>query len=138
MIPGFLIKPLIYLSLVASYTAIVWWHGYDYSLGLSEEAALIQANKNAEAVSTAVKETEDATRRIYEEEIRRLKNRKPLPDNCVLSPDFRRLHDAAAGLPESPKAGSVAAQAVADTIEHNYLACRQNIIWLKECQKICQ
>lgn len=98
---------------------------------------LIQSQENAKKMAAIVIETEEKTRAIYEQKINLLTQVEELPDNCVLSPDFRRLHDSAAGLPEVSTASPVAAQAVAATVIDNYTACRQNAEWLEECNKIC-
>jgi hypothetical protein len=96
-----------------------------------------QALKNADQVAQIIKETEDKTRKLYEDKIKNQKRLASLPDTCQLSADFRRLHDEAAGVQGVPSAQAVAAGTVAATIEKNYSYCRQNAIWLEECNRIC-
>lgn len=135
--PSFLIKPLLIIAVFVGYTLCVYHYGYSRCQDKNEKIALEQAAENAEKVAKVIKETEEETRKLYERKIKRLQQ-KPLPDTCVLSPDFRRMHDTAAGLPESSEAGPVTAQVVADTVADNYESCRQNIVWLEECQRISQ
>jgi len=138
MIPAFLIKPLIYASILTALCGISFYKGVSYSENKYEAAQVIQAKRNAKLVQSAITETENKTSALYEDTIKRLKKRKPLPDTCVLSADFRMRHDEAVGMPESPSAQTVAVATVADTVESNYDRCRQNIIWLEECQRVCK
>jgi len=138
MIPAFLIRPLIYVCVLGLWGGMCFYKGCTYSESAYIKSGILEAKNNAKLLSEAIKESEDKTRKLYEDEITKLKNRKPLPDKCVLSPDFRRLHDSATGMPKSTTAHSVTIEDAARTIEDNYFACRQNSIWLEECNRICK
>jgi len=136
--PTFLIKPLIILCSIAGLFGYGYYKGHASAESNYNKAAIIQASKNAELLSQAISETESKTRLLYESKIRSLKNASRLPDTCILSSNFRMLHDSATGMPESATASTVTAKQVADTIIENYSNCRQNAIWLEECNRICR
>jgi len=138
VIPQILIKPIIYVFAFISFGSVCFYKGCTYSESKYIESGIKQSEKNAQIVSKAVKDTEEKTRLLYENQIKQLKKRAPLPDTCILSADFRRMHDNATGVPESTATQTVTVDAVANTVETNYLNCRQNQIWLEECNDICR
>jgi len=136
--PLWVIKYLLPVVALVALVSGIWYHGYRTAEREFEQDALDQALANSELVAEIVRQTEDETRLLYEAEIKRLK-RKPLPDTCVLSGEFRQLHDDAAGMPKASQErgaapDTVTPQDLADTIATNYFRCQQNIIWLNECQ----
>ena len=134
--PTFLVKPLIILCSIVGLFGFGYYKGHASAESDYNKAAIIQASKNAELLSQAISETESKTRLLYEAKIRHIN--KPLPDKCVLSTEFQVRHNYATGMPESATAHAVTAQAVIETVEDNYFNCRQNMIWLEECQSICK
>ena len=134
--PIFLIKPLIILCSIVGLFGFGYYKGYASAESDYNKAAIIQASKNAELLSQAISETESKTRLLYEAKIRHIN--KPLPDKCMLSTEFQVRHNYATGMPESATASTVTAKQVADTIIENYSNCRQNAIWLEECNRICR
>ncbi len=138
MIPAFLIRPLTYIGIFIFGISVGFYKGCSYSESVYIESGIEQAEKNAKILSKTTKDTESKTRKLYEDEIKRLKNRKHLPDKCILSAEFRRMHDNASGVSESATAQTVTVEVVASTIESNYFACKQNAIWLDECNRICK
>jgi hypothetical protein len=138
MIPPFLIKPIIYLAIIATIASVSFYKGFSYAESTYNEANVIQAKENAKALAKAIAETETKTRAIYERQIRNLKKVSSLTDTCLLSPGFRQLYDASIGMPESATAQPVAVKALADTIIENHSACLQNAAWLEECNRICK
>ena len=134
--PTFLIKPLIAICAIVGVFGFGYYKGHASAESDYNKAAVIKAAENAELLSKAISETESKTRLLYEAKIRRIT--KPLPDKCVLSSEFQVRHNYATGLPESATTHTVTAQAVIETVEENYFNCRQNTIWLEECQRICK
>ena len=134
--PTFLIKPLIILCSIVGLFGFGYYKGHASAESDYNKAAIIQASKNAELLSQAISETESKTRLLYEAKIRHIN--KPLPDKCVLSTEFQVRHNYATGMPESATSHTVTAQAVIEAVEDNYFNCRQNMIWLEECQSICK
>ena len=139
MIPPFLIKPLIYLAVLASVASVSFYKGFSYAETTYKAAQTVQAEQNAKKLFEAINKTEKDTKRHYERYIATLKNVNKLPDTCHLSNDFRRLHDAATNnLPEKPTEGTVEVRTLAATLAANYANCEQNAIWLRECNSICK
>ena len=133
-----LIKYAIIIVLFSGYTGAIFYGGMEYSENQTSQGMVIQAQQNAIKLQDAITESTNKTRALYEKRIKAITDTKPLPDKCVLSPEFQMRHDNAVGMPKSATAHSVSAQAVAKTVEENYFNCRQNIIWLEECQSICK
>lgn len=115
-----------------------FYYGFSYSETKYEAAAKIQAQENAEKLRDAIAQSETKTRVMYERKIKVLKDIRKLSDTCILSADFRMLHDSATGLPEVSTTQPVTVKQVASTVIANYANCQQNSIWLEECNAICK
>jgi hypothetical protein len=116
---------------------VSFYKGFSYAEKEYKEALLIQQASNSKKLVEAVKESEIKIRGQYERYIKTIKKVDNLPDTCILSSEFRIMHDSAAGLPEVTTASTVTVKEVATTINDNYLACQQNAVWLEECNRIC-
>ena len=137
MLPTFLIKPLVILVALASLCGYCYYKGVSNTERTFEAAAAIQAKENAEKLAEILLQS-DAKTRALEHELRKAKQGNTLPDkSLLLSADFCRMYNTDAGLPESPCPKAVTVAAVADTNRENFAACRQNAIWLEECQAVC-
>jgi hypothetical protein len=135
--PPFLIKPLLFLLVFTAAGGYGYYKGAQNTRETYEAAAAIQARENAEKLAAIILETETKTRAL-QNELRKAKAGNTLPDRATtLSTDFCRMYNADAGLPESPCPAPVTVEAIADTTRDNFAACRQNAIWLEECQSIC-
>ena len=138
IVPVFLIKPLIIAAIIGCVSSIAYYNGYTNAQQKYKKDALEQAAQSAKTLAGAIKYTEDKTRELYEDKIRHITNSKPLPDKCLLSSEFRVQFNATTGLPEVTTARAVTpAEVIAATRENNF-ACRQNAIWLEECNAVCR
>jgi hypothetical protein len=113
-----------------------FYSGCQYTEDKYKQAQIKQASLNAEKLQDAITKAETQTRLLYEDKIRHLN--KPLPDKCMLSPEFRMQFDFTTGLPEVATTQTVTTQEVIDATRDNNFNCRQNIIWLNECNEICK
>lgn len=131
-------QALIFIGMSAIFLCVGFYYGFNYCDTKYKAAATIQSAKNAEKLRDAISEAETRTRILYERKIKVIKDINRLPDTCLLSANFRMLHDSATGLPEVATAQAVTVKQVADTVINNYANCQQNSIWLEECNAICK
>ena len=137
MLPQFLIKPLLFIVAISAVAALGYYKGVEHTEDKYKAAIAAQAQENAEKLAAILLQS-DAKTRALTNEIRKLKKGNELPDyRVLLSADFCRMYNDSAGMPQGACPPPVPLAAVADTTAANFAACRQNAIWLEECQAAC-
>lgn len=121
---------------LASYGA-AYWKGRQDGWDKREEIALRDAREAekilARVAAVRAKVTKEVVT-VYRDRIKLVeKDREVLretfiPDSCKLSNDWVRLHNAAAGFPDTATGvdGTSEASTAAEVVANNYLACREN------------
>lgn len=138
MLPQILIKPLLAIVAIVGIFGFGYYKGATNTEATFKAAEAIQAKANADKLAEILSQT-DAKTRALTDELRKAKAASTLPDRRVeLSVDFCRMYNAGAGMPGAPCPHPVTVETVAGTTVDNFAACRQNAIWLEECQAICR
>lgn len=142
---AFLVSPLVtwlaIAALVAASYGAAYWKGREDGWDKRDEVAARQEREAARLAARIAGVRQTITEKVvvqYRGRVKVIENERIVPlkvsDLCQLSAGWVRLHDSAAGFPDTPERTHGAAEAI-ETVTDNYRACRLNAEQLNALQE---